>query len=69
MARARDVPMPIRRPCSARSPVLWFSLSGGAGSGVQNGNIEMRADQPMTKANTRKLVDAFSGEPVLSPAV
>ena len=47
----------------------WFSLTGGGGSGFQNGASEMIADQPMTKANTRKFAEAFSGEPVFSPAV
>ena len=29
MARASVVPIPIRRPCSANSPVLWLSFTGG----------------------------------------
>ena len=49
--------------------MLWSSFTGGGGTGVQNGSSETSADQPMTKANTKKLADAFSGEPVLSPAV
>jgi hypothetical protein len=49
--------------------VLWFSFTGGGGTGVQKGSSDMSADQPMTKANTRKLAAALSGEPVLSPAV
>jgi hypothetical protein len=61
--------MPIRKPCSDRSLMAWFSLIGGGGNGFQNGASEMIADQPITKAKTRKFADAFSGDPVVSPAV
>ena len=69
MARASEVPMPIRRPCSASCSVLWLSFTGGGGTGVQIGSSEMSADQPSTNPNTKKLADASSGDPVLSPAV
>ena len=41
---------------------LTLSLAVGEGA-------RRYADQLITNANTRKLADAFSGEPVLSPAV
>ena len=41
--------------------MLWFSFTGGAGWGVQMGSREISADQPITKAKTKKWADAFSG--------
>jgi len=63
------VPIPIRKPCSDSSRVAWFSLTGGGGSGVQNGSSEMTADQLITNAKTRKFADAFCGDPAFRPAV
>ena len=61
--------MPMRNPCSASSRFVASRAGFGGIIGVQIGSMEISVAHAMTRANARKFAAAFSGLPVLSPAV